>query len=196
MMRTPQVKQTTMEQHKICSVCGEDKFFEDYYSRKDRRIGIRPQCKECSKELRIKQEKNNPENHVKENQKFYFNHIEKMKEIRKERYWQNAEKYREDTNLWRKLNPEKVKLKAQGMRHHLRKVTPPWADKAKIREIYKKARKMTVTTGINYHVDHIIPLNGKLVMGLHVHENLRIIPAHENLVKSNNFIPELLTAGI
>lgn len=57
--------------------------------------------------------------------------------------------------------------------------TPPWSNIERIKEIYQDAQKM----GPNYHVDHIVPLNGRTVSGLHVPENLQIIPAMENLLK-------------
>ena len=61
--------------------------------------------------------------------------------------------------------------------------TPKWLtknDKEKIRKIYAKCPK-------GYHVDHIIPLRGKSVCGLHVPNNLRIITAHKNQSKGNRF---------
>lgn len=63
--------------------------------------------------------------------------------------------------------------------------TPKWSDLKKIREIYQEAQKL----GPAYHVDHIIPLNGDLVSGLHVPENLQIIPAKENLLKGSKLEP-------
>lgn len=45
-------------------------------------------------------------------------------------------------------------------------------------------------TGYAWHVDHVIPLNGKLVSGLHVWNNLAVIPATENMSKSNSYITE------
>lgn len=70
--------------------------------------------------------------------------------------------------------------------------TPSWADLNKIREMYILCEQISTKTGIPHHVDHIIPLRGKTVSGLHVHTNLRVIPAKDNMIKKNKFMEELL----
>lgn len=62
-----------------------------------------------------------------------------------------------------------------------------WANQNAIVEIYRKAELMTRTTGILHVVDHIIPLLGKRVSGLHVESNLQVITHHENAVKHNHW---------
>ena len=57
---------------------------------------------------------------------------------------------------------------------------PAWADLNKIKEIYTNCPK-------GYHVDHIVPLQGALVSGLHVENNLQYLTAEDNLKKSNKF---------
>ena len=68
-------------------------------------------------------------------------------------------------------------------RDAIRRQTPPWADKSKIQEIYDQSFDM----GPDFHVDHIIPLQGELVSGLHCEQNLVIIPRDVNLRKRNFF---------
>ena len=70
--------------------------------------------------------------------------------------------------------------------------TVPWADFDEIRKVYKEAARLTLETGIEHHVDHEIPLNHPRVCGLHVHFNLRPIPAKPNMSKSNYWCPEQL----
>ncbi len=66
-------------------------------------------------------------------------------------------------------------------REIIKERTPPWADKAKIRIIYRRAREAGKT------VDHKIPLQGKKVSGLHVETNLRVISSVKNSSKGNKF---------
>ena len=59
--------------------------------------------------------------------------------------------------------------------------TPSWADMSKIKEMYKQARRTGMT------VDHIIPLRGQLVSGLHAENNLQLLPGNVNGSKGNSF---------
>lgn len=72
----------------------------------------------------------------------------------------------------------------QGAKRSLRVV--PWADRAAIRTIYEEAAQRRAA-GENVHVDHVIPLLGKSVSGLHVASNLQILPAGENIRKGNTY---------
>lgn len=67
----------------------------------------------------------------------------------------------------------------------VKRATPSWQDKESLQAIYEDAKVRSITTGIKHHVDHIIPIRHKLVCGLHVVANLRIVPAIENISKSN-----------
>lgn len=65
--------------------------------------------------------------------------------------------------------------------------TPGWADQGAIAAFYEIAKRVTRCTGIRFEVDHIIPLQGKNVCGLHVPTNLRVIPKFQNGSKGNRF---------
>ena len=86
---------------------------------------------------------------------------------------------------YRANNPSKFAARAAARRARKLRATPPWADREAIAAIYAECRRISRETGILHHVDHIYPLKGKTGCGLHVHYNLQIIPATENLSKGN-----------
>lgn len=65
--------------------------------------------------------------------------------------------------------------------------TPSWYENSLIRQLYTQARFLTDSTHISHQVDHIVPLQGELVCGLHCIDNLQIITASDNKSKSNKF---------
>ena len=118
----------------------------------------------------------------------------------KEYYKINREKRIAATLSWQKENPEKYnkkqrawckenlgKYNAKTAKRHAAKMqrTPKWLTKDHIKEIqniYLSAKEFNLT------VDHIVPLQGKEVSGLHVPWNLRLLPASVNYSKSNRLV--------
>lgn len=88
---------------------------------------------------------------------------------------------------WRKAHPERNAFDCAKRIAEKLKRTPAWADLKKIEQVYEEAKMMSVMMGEPWHVDHVIPLRGKRVSGLHVHNNLQLLPGVENVKKSNRF---------
>jgi hypothetical protein len=97
------------------------------------------------------------------------------------------EQARKDRKKWQKRNPGKATAEARVRYLSKGKRTPKWADLRAIAKLYELASAMTRKTGESWNVDHIIPLHGRTVSGLHVLGNLRVIRRLENLTKSNKW---------
>lgn len=98
-----------------------------------------------------------------------------------------SEARREANRKHYRANKEAYFKKRDGRVNTIAQQTPPWAkrEKAAIKRMYKMAEIKQKKTGEKYHVDHIIPLKGKLVSGLHCKANLQVILANENLMKGD-----------
>ena len=96
-------------------------------------------------------------------------------------------------NNWKKNNPDSVKIDTNNRRRRHKNASPPWLTqehKAQIKNLYKDALVATRVTGVQYVVDHEIPIRSSDVCGLHVPWNLRVITQEENLKKSNKFLDD------
>lgn len=95
---------------------------------------------------------------------------------------------RERAAQWHRKNPDKSCAKTAKRRAALANRTPAWANLDAVTALYVAARRLTETTGVPHHVDHIIPLHGATVSGLHVETNLQILSARDNLQKGNRLV--------
>jgi hypothetical protein len=101
---------------------------------------------------------------------------------------ENREQHNSTNREWNKNNrPVKAALQAKRKTAQLQR-TPAWdPDAHLIVAKYQLAAMLTKASGIEHHVDHIIPLQSRKVSGLHVFSNLRVIPGSDNVKKSNKF---------
>lgn len=152
------------------------------------RITDSGKCTECRR-LKEKERYNaNPQKAIQQTKKFYYKNQQAMQErARLDRLTEPPEKRaarleqaKIKARLWRKNNPKHHNALTTAHKKVVKQRTPGWASLQKIVEFYKNCPD-------GYQVDHIIPLRGKKVSGLHVVENLQYLTAKENRNKSNYY---------
>jgi len=92
---------------------------------------------------------------------------------------------------WKALHPGAVNANTAKRFASKMRAMPAWANQFFIEEAYDLARRREAATGIEWHVDHIVPLRSAVVCGLHVENNLRVIPATSNMAKGNRHWPDM-----
>lgn len=198
---------------KICSKCKQKKPYCMFYFDSRKKDGLQSQCKSCFK---VRNEKNKEqrklynelwksknkeqikqyskkyyeENHerIKESaKKYHADNAEKAKKRMKDAYWADPKKSVARSKQWKKENSFKVNAINANRRAMQLNATPKWANLSAIKIEYELAAWCSKVMSEPYHVDHIIPLKGETVCGLHVETNLRVIRGKENVAKSNKF---------
>lgn len=183
---------------KLCKHCTEVKPFEAFYASSTHKSGYASWCKMC--ELERSKAKFQRRKDVQLTKAKEYRAVNKDAIATTILAWreQNPEKVANAYKDWAKRNPDKVNAKWMKRDASKKNRTPKWLtddDFWMIEQTYDIAAKRTAMLGISFHVDHIVPLQGKTVSGLHVPWNLQVIPAKLNQQKSNKFSQARLDAA-
>ena len=143
------------------------------------------QCLECTrKNTRLYRSKNR-DKAVKYAKQWQANNPEKAKQHRQDYYQRNKDKVLSKAKTYSQNNLESIRritrVNTAKRRARIRLRIPAWANLPLIRDFYRNCPD-------GYEVDHIIPINGKNVSGLHVPENLQYLTPEQNRQKGNLFI--------
>lgn len=168
---------------KTCSKCKSEKSLSLFHKRNDSGDGFAYACKTCVLAKRQETRAANPS--------WFRDWYEKNKEqvcARRRAYAAQPDvkpKRAAAKKAWAQKNAAKLTARENHRRAVAVMATPEWADKDDILCVYEEGRHFGM------HVDHIVPLQSKIVCGLHVWDNLQILPAKANLSKGNRVWPDM-----
>jgi hypothetical protein len=184
---------------KICGRCNQALPVSDFYPKTGGGQGVTGMCRTCIKSRQNEYHKANRESSIIRMRDYRSRTLARQRASDRQRYAENPEARLKYVREWRKKHPDRARASynkwmesnwhikyAIGARRRANKInaTPAWLSEEHHREIANTYK--TCPTG--YHVDHIIPLNGENVCGLHVPWNLQQIPAVENMRKGNKLV--------
>lgn len=181
---------TTEMTSKVCKGCKESKLLVLFPREKRNKDGRGGKCYDC---MNLYYRQRYDKNDAVRSQRAAYREAnrEKQREYNKEYYQANKEGLIASVSEWQALNKAKVtgykkKNKVSRKKGH---IALSKADEQKILDFYWLAKDLQAVTGEVYHVDHIVPLCGKTICGLHVPWNLQVLPADVNIRKSNHYDP-------
>ena len=119
----------------------------------------------------------------------YHQDVERIRERDRAYRDRNREKRNQYAKDWRDKNPALHASRSKASKAKRQKRLPQWRDQDKIDEIYRAATEASRITGVPHEVDHVVPLLGREVSGLHHQDNLLVVPKSANRGKGNIFEP-------
>jgi 5-methylcytosine-specific restriction endonuclease McrA len=162
---------------KRCWKCSTFKLTTEFVKNKSKKDGLSSECKECKRTQDKEYGFKNKQVIQARASAWYYDNYEHARKIRNEY-----------SRQWIVNNPDKNTAKSNLYRARKLNASPSWLtneQKSQIDSIYWLARLQQELNDEQYHVDHIVPLKGKTVCGLHVPWNLQILSAKKNMTKGN-----------
>lgn len=169
----------------LCKKCNNNRANVYYHSDKERYKKNNKKWSDANKET-VAKSKN----------RYYLENRERILKKRAKYQVDNGESISAYKKEYAKLNRGKIAAWHKLGKERRNKRVPAWLtedDKWMISLAYEVAKERTEKYGVKFEVDHIIPLRGKFVSGLHVPSNIQVITQYENRLKSNSFNPEDFT---
>lgn len=173
---------------KKCKSCGEVKPLGSFHKRASAKDGHQPVCKPCAIAKVVQYQRDNADRVLARIKAWGEANKEKTLEYKAKWKAKNKERNAAINAEWKRSNAEAVRSASNKKNAIRRQATPAWANQFFISEAYDLARLRTKATGIKWSVDHIIPLSGENVCGLHVESNLQVIPLSENCRKGTRLM--------
>lgn len=176
---------------KKCTTCNKVKSTKEFYKRKLSKDGLTPKCKVCHLEDCKKRSDKAPEVARERAREWVKNNPEKASKTRKLYREANPQKTKDDILEWRKRNNDKlIVYRSKRRAKKINAALELYGDIKELNdlvvyEMYSLAKLRTNLRGVEWQVDHIVPLVSDFVCGLHYYNNLRVITAKENHMKSN-----------
>jgi len=152
--------------------------------------GFTSWCRDCHKAANRKFHTENLEARTIKAREWRAANKSKAREIWRRHHQNNAEARAQQYAEWARKNPDKRAATSAKRKAAKLLATPAWVDWGKVAAIYAEAKAIQAQTGIPMHVDHIVPLQGENVCGLHWEGNLQILTASQNVAKHNRLTDE------
>lgn len=181
---------------KKCTHCLEEKTIEDFdafFDKSRDKTRVRSHCKSCRKIKVRNYDKGNKSKKAVYNKQYIESNLPKLQKKRVDYHKSNRTKILEYQKSWREGNPDKVAKARFSRRVNFDNAKPSWLSaemELEIKRFYTHAKDCYLVTGEEYEVDHIIPIKGKDICGLHVPWNLQVLPKDLNRRKSNTYDPD------
>ena len=173
-----------------CKRCNLNKPLLDFHADSRYKIRFSSWCRDCHREYNSLWFKKNKERLKKKSAIWRENNLEKARIINRNFKARNKERLAKEHSEWAKNN-KGLRIATMAKRKAAKlQATPSWSDLNIIKSIYKQAATWQIITGQRLHVDHIIPLQGENVSGLHCPQNLQIIEGRLNESKGNKYIED------
>lgn len=176
---------------KTCSKCSQSKPVLDFPKNERYKDGFGTWCRECHRAANRCWYEANRDTHKAKSAVWAAQNPDAVRAINKRHKDGNKPALAAKHAEWARNNKDKRRATSAKRKAAKLRATPTWSDLGAISAIYAQAMAEQEETGQRKHVDHIVPLQSKIVCGLHVPANLQILDGAENEGKRNRWWPDM-----